>query len=115
MIAQLALKRGGKAIDNPRDWYDSLPQETIDYWQAVYDVSPFGDEWRQTAQISHLLWKVFSSNVTFDGEPPIVEVDNFMPDGYVPPPGRKPQTNGITDPIEQQQELCRYFNIPFTG
>ena len=114
LVAQLALKRGGRAIDDPKSWWDSLPEGTVDFWQAVYQVAPFGEEWKQTAQLSQLLWQVFSSQVEFNGQRPNLTVDDFMPIGYVPiddTPAILRSNGGITDPIAQQQELCKYLGL----
>lgn len=62
---------------------EDTPSRVIDFWEAFDSVEPLGEQWMQTAQISHLLDRIFAchSNST-----KIYPVEDYMPPRYTKPP-----------------------------
>jgi hypothetical protein len=107
----LALKRGGEAIDDPLSWMTTLSRETLDYWEAFWQISPFGEEWKQTAQLSYWIWRGLEMEIKPPNPQPTEET--FMPDGFIPKKSLPSWLSGtgITDPLAQQQALRAHLGI----
>lgn len=79
---RLALQRGGKAIDNPVEWFDSLPEGVIEFWQAFYRHEPFGGEWHRHAEQCQMLHAIAMRFSSGDGEKLLQQAD-FMPADFI--------------------------------
>lgn len=60
-MARLALQRGGIAIDNPLGWWDSLSDETVEFWSAYWRVEPWGTPWHRHAGLMQMLDVIYSA------------------------------------------------------
>lgn len=104
----LALKRGGDAIDDPFGWMASLSREVLDHWEAMWQISPFGEEWKQTARICYWLWRTLEIDIPHHEMP---DEDTFMPRGYRPEPKLPEWMTQQSDPLAEQQMLRSYLGI----
>ena len=51
----MALQRGGVAVDDPLAWWDSLPDDVVEFWRAYWQVEPWGCEWERHSYLMSLL------------------------------------------------------------
>jgi len=51
----LALARGGEAVDQPIDWWDSLDEQTVRFWTEYDKLEPVKNEDEKYAYLCHLL------------------------------------------------------------
>lgn len=81
-VGRLALKRGGEAIDNPLEWFDELPGQTVEFWKVFYKLEPFGGEWHRHARVCQMLDRVAQRVAKADGET-IADQATYMPADFV--------------------------------
>lgn len=109
LLFRLALQRGGEAIDDPLSWMSTLSKESIDWWEAYYSVEPFGDHQKEQAEATAMLYRIWLSQIKFEGTPPELNYDAFMPVGFKPPP--KKIAIEILTPEQEQAAFCAAFGI----
>jgi hypothetical protein len=56
----LALQRGGEAIDDPRAWLDSLPDDVVRLWDAYWQLEPWGGDWARHADLMVLMDHIYA-------------------------------------------------------
>lgn len=57
----MALARGGEAVDSPIDWYDSLDEKTVQFWEEYDRVEPTGIADERHAYLCHLLDNILAA------------------------------------------------------
>jgi hypothetical protein len=82
----LALQRGGVAIDSPLEWWDSLSDESVEFWQAYWQVEPWGCEWERHSHTMSMLDVLYAATINphlkkRDFVKPRAPID-FMPADY---------------------------------
>ena len=82
LIGRLALKAGGKAVDNPLTWFDELPEGVQQFWKTFYRLEPFGGEWQRHGEMCQLLHLVALRLARGEGET-LREQSDFMPADFI--------------------------------
>lgn len=80
------MERGGEAVDDPLAWWDSLSDETVQFWESFWSVEPWGTQWERHAEQMSLMELLFAAQVNpnlekekhFKPSPPVA----FMPPDY---------------------------------
>lgn len=85
----MALAHGGEAIAEPYQWWDSLSNEAVEFWQAYWRVEPWGFEFERHAEQMQALNYIYAALVNQHLEkgkeykPP--ELTSHMPDDFYIP------------------------------
>ena len=82
LIGRLALKAGGKAVDNPLTWFDGLPEGVQKFWKTFYRLEPFGGEWQRHGEMCQLLHLIAMRTAKAEGET-LREQADFMPADFI--------------------------------
>ena len=101
-MGRLALQRGGTAIDDPNGWFNSLPDSTVEFWQAFYRHEPFGGEWQRNAKLCQMVHLAAMRTASGDNEQLMQEAD-FMPADFI----NLGDPNRQRVPITEQLEAVR--------
>lgn len=83
----MALARGGDAIDEPFEWWDSLSEESVQFWAAYWRVEPWGREWERHGEVMSTLDHIYAATVNQFAEEgksyKPLNAEAFMPDDYL--------------------------------
>ena len=48
------------AVDDPRAWFDSLPDDVVALWDAYYRIEPFGNDYHRHAEMCEILEHIYA-------------------------------------------------------
>lgn len=62
-MGRLALQRGGEAVDDPYGWWDSLEDDAVAFWEAYWQVEPWGGDWERSAMVCAMVDQLFAATI----------------------------------------------------
>lgn len=111
----MALQRGGDAIDDPRAWYDSLPDEVVSLWDAYWQLEPWGCDWlrhaEQMVMLDHIYALVANRGLSRDQRHLAYKPRRrkaFMPADYAGETPARRTTKSVGKQLEEQ--MAAYEN-----
>ena len=60
------MERGGKAVDDPLAWFDSLDDEVANLWDAYHRLEPFGNPYHRHAAEMEVLETILAKLLNRD-------------------------------------------------
>ena len=105
MAGRVCLALG---IDDPIKWLADAPQHVVHFWDAFFQVEPFGCEWERSAMQASMLSALTATVAASAGvkNPKVYQIRDFMPQSWVG--NRKSSTVNMQSIKKFQAYASRY-------